>query len=62
MNGLHGLDDYITNSHYSEWIEELVCSECGGKWDARMFREYGRSYFRDEEQAICPDCGIEVKG
>ncbi len=54
---MSGLDDYILNSKYSQWHEELFCSKCKERWDAIIFSEYGRSYFMDEEKMSCPACG-----
>ena len=54
---MQGLDDYITNSKYSEWWADLACSRCGTEWSALIFTEYGRSYFKDQDKMYCPECG-----
>ena len=56
-NQLKGLDNYITNSKYSEWWEDLTCDKCGREWAALIFIEFGRSYFKDDEKMYCPECG-----
>ena len=55
----HELDNYITGGRYSEWMEELVCAECGYKWEAKMFTEYGMTSYYDDEDSVCPKCGKE---
>ena len=54
---MKGLDEYITNSKYREWREELTCSKCDSRWEVIIVSEYGRSFFKDEDKACCPQCG-----
>lgn len=56
---LAGLDNYITNPHYSKGTTEEECEKCGYKWEARIEGEYSRSYFVDDD-GFCPECGLEV--
>ncbi len=53
------LDNYITGGQYHSWMEELVCSNCGHKWEVKMFTEYGMTFYEDDEQSVCPECGTE---
>ena len=55
---MYGLDNYITDSRYCEWREELRCNKCDSEWEATICIEYGRSFFKDEDKMYCPECGM----
>lgn len=61
MRALLDIDNYITGSRYRAWIEDLTCKECDFTWRAEMFEEYGHTYFKDDDNSVCPKCGKEFE-
>ena len=54
------LDNYITNGRYYEFTTDEECWNCGYKWEAQCFHEYGRTYFKDDD-GMCPHCEVLVE-
>ncbi len=60
---LRGLDNYIMGvnlSHYE--MVDHECRFCGRKWQANMLYDMGGWFYKNDDDAFCPDCSMEYKG
>jgi len=54
------LDEHIMGTHIrDEGNVNHSCSNCGHQWNARMFYELGGWFYKDDDEALCPECGHE---
>jgi len=51
------LDNYITGGRYTRYPEEVVCNECGHRWEVIACEEYGMRWYEPDDEVICPKCG-----
>lgn len=59
MDGMRGLDAWITSGRYSKAQGWVTCRKCGEETCVISETEYGTSWWSPEE---CPKCGTTFEG